>query len=113
MLTAAGIAPAADVHLIVQSSPLAGFRYYDGPELWNELRVGDPLDLVREPGNPHDPHAVRVHWHGRMLGYVPRRENGRLAAQLDRGTPVKARIAKLVDRKGARRRMEFEVYVDL
>ena len=112
-LTAIGGAPAAEVRLVVQSSPLAGFRFYAGEESWNDMRVGDALELVREPGNPHDPHAVRVHWRGRMLGYLPRRENRHVAAQLDRGTPVRARIVKLAGRKNGRRQIKFEVYVDL
>ena len=38
---------AQEVALIVQSSPLAGFRYHAAAEVWEELRVGDRLELVR------------------------------------------------------------------
>src|SRR3989304_4481039 len=79
------------VRLLVQNSPLAGFRYHEAPQLFDELRLGDRLALVREPDNPHDPNAVRVEWRGRKLGYVPRRENAALAWGLDRGTPMRAR----------------------
>lgn len=105
-------APAPSVRMVVQSSPLAGFRYHEAASLWGELRVGDALALVREPGNPHDPRAVRVEWRGRMLGYVPRSENDAVAWGLDRGDALRARISRLDPTRPASRRVEFEVYVD-
>ena len=106
-------ARATDVRIIVQQSPLAGFQYYDGKSLWNTMRTGDALTLVREPRNPHDANAVRVEWRGQSLGYVPRRENGDVARQMDRGAPVKARIVQLKEAHNPWQRIEFEVYVDL
>ncbi len=38
--------------MLVQSSPLAGFQYYQGKALWDEMKVGDALALVREADNP-------------------------------------------------------------
>ena len=75
------------VRLLVQSSPLAGFRYHAAGELWPKLRVGDALDLRREADNPHDANAVAVLWRGRKLGYVPRRANAALAWGMDGGAP--------------------------
>jgi hypothetical protein len=98
--------------MVVQSSPLAGFRYHEAGSLWNDLRPGDALELVREPGNLHDPRAVRVEWRGRMLGYVPRRENDAVAWGLDRGDALRARISRLDPTRPPSRRVEFEVYVD-
>lgn len=100
------------VRLLVQNSPLAGFRYHAAAELWRELRVGDRLELAREPGNPHDANAVVVLWRGRVLGYVPRRENAALAWGLDRGTPLRARISALAEHPNPARRVRFEVYVE-
>jgi hypothetical protein len=100
------------VRLLVQSSPLAGFRYHAAAEVWRELRVGDRLELAREPGNPHDANAVAVLWRGRVLGYVPRRENAALAWGLERGTPLRARISALVEHPNPARRVRFEVYVE-
>ena len=100
------------VRLLVQNSPLAGFRYHQAAEVWRELRVGDRLELAREPQNPHDANAVAVLWRGRKLGYVPRRENAALAWGLDRGTPLRARISALADSPNPARRVRFEVYVE-
>ncbi len=106
-------AQATDVRIIVQESPLAGFQYYEGKGLWEMMRSGDTLTLVREPRNPHDANAVRVEWRGEMLGYLPRRENADVARQMDHGAPVKARIVRLTEARNPWQRIRFEVYVDL
>ena len=100
------------VRLLVQNSPLAGFRYAEAAEVWPHLSAGDALDLVREPDNAHDANAVRVEWRGRKLGYVPRAENGALAWAMDRGEPLRARVSRLAEHRNPRRRIEFEVYVE-
>lgn len=112
-LALAAPAHAADARIIVQQSPLAGFQDDDGKGLWDMMRIGDALALVREPQNAHDANAVRVEWRGQMLGYVPRRENGDVARQMDHGAPVRARIVRLTAARNPWQRVEFEVYVDL
>jgi hypothetical protein len=100
------------IQILVQSSPLAGYRYGEAAAVWPLLRLGDPLELVREAENPSDANAVRVDWHGRKLGYVPRRENAALAWGIDRGTPLRARISRLAEHASRSRRIEFEVYLE-
>jgi hypothetical protein len=102
----------ASVRILVQSSPLAGFRYHAAPRVWDELRVGDALELAREPDNAHDANAVGVFWRGHKLGYVPRRENAALAWGLDRGERLRARVSRLARHPNPARRIEFEVYVE-
>lgn len=103
---------AQSVQFLVQSSPIAGFRYGEAADLWPQLRKGDALDLVREPGNPHDANAVRVEWRGRKLGYVPRRENAAVAWGLDRGAALRARVSRLEEHPNPARRIGFEVYIE-
>jgi hypothetical protein len=100
------------VKLLVQSSPLAGFGHYEAARVWGELRLGDPLELAREPENPHDPRAIRVAWRGHLLGYVPRRANGALAWAMDRGESLTARVSRLVAHPNPAKRLEFEVFVE-
>jgi hypothetical protein len=102
----------ASVRLLVQSSPLAGFRYYAAAEVWDQLRVGDRLELSREAENPHDGNAVAVAWRGRKLGYVPKRDNAALAWGLDRGERLQARISRLAPHPNPARRIEIEVFVE-
>jgi len=104
---------AADAAIIVQRSPLAGFRHYDGAGLWRDMKAGDRLELVREPENPYDAGAIRVEWRGHKLGYVPRHDNAAVARQLDRGTPLEARVAALRENRNRSVRIEFEVIAPL
>ena len=106
-------AQSGEVRMLVQSSLLAGFQYYRGGQLWDEIKVGDPLTLAREPANPHDSNAVRVEWRGHKLGYVPRRENQAVARHMDSGGKVEARVSKLTQHRNPWQRIEFEVFVKL
>jgi hypothetical protein len=103
----------SEIRMLVQSSPLAGFQYYQGEQLWEEIKVGDPLTLAREPENTRDSYAVRVEWRGHKLGYVPRRENQAVAQHMDRGGNVEARVSKLRQHRNPWQRIEFEVFVKL
>jgi hypothetical protein len=106
-------AQAESIRVLVQRSPLAGFQFYAGRELWDEMKAGDALMLVREPDNPHDANAVRVEWRGRRLGYLPRAENRAVAAEMDRGGRLAARIAQLNRHRDPWRRILVEVFVVL
>jgi len=113
VLLAAVPVQAQRVQLLVQSSPLAGFRYAEAAAVWPLLQLGDALELVREAGNPHDPNAVRVEWRGRKLGYVPRRDNAAVARHLDRGTALEARIAALRQNRNRTVRIELDIIAPL
>ena len=112
-ITTAAPAPAAEAVIVVQRSPLAGFRHYDGRDLWRDMKMGDRLQLVREPDNPYDSNAVRVDWRGAILGYVPRRDNAAVARQMDRGAALEARVAGLRENRNRSVRVEFEVVAPL
>jgi len=113
LLAAAALsAHAQSVQLLVQDSPLAGYRYAEAALVWPQLREGDALELVREPDNPHDANAVRVDWRGHKLGYVPRRENAAVAWGLDRGAPLRARVSRLAEHPNPARRVSFEIYIE-
>lgn len=100
-------------HILLQDSPLAGFQYHAGKRLWPQMKVGDPLTLVREPDNAYDARAVRVEWHGQKIGYVPRRENADVARFIDGGQTVTARINRLADVRDPWSRVRFDVLMPL
>jgi hypothetical protein len=108
----AASAQAPSVRLLVQTSPLAGFRYGDAARVLPMLRPGDELALVREPDNAFDANAVRVEWRGYRLGYVPRRENGAIAWAMDRGAALRARLTRVAAHPNPARRIEFEVTME-
>ena len=110
---AAAPAPAAEAFIIVQRSPLAGYRHYDGAAVLRAMRAGDRLELVREPDNPYDARAIRVEWRGVKLGYVPRRDNAAVSRQMDRGAPLVARVVSVRENRNRSARIEFEVVLPL
>ena len=111
---AAAAAPEpASSEIVVQVSLTAGLRYHEAKAVWEQMKVGDALTLVREPANLHDSNAVRVDWNGHQLGYIPRAENTAIARQMDRGNRLQARIANLTKYRNHRRKLEFEVFLPL
>ena len=113
---AASAASAADgptARIVVQQAPLAGFVYYDAPAVWERMKAGDRLTLVREPANVHDANAIRLEWQGHMLGYVPRRENADLARQMDLGARADARVTALGRLANGRHQISYEISVPL
>jgi len=65
---------------------VAGVTFEGRQALLPEIRAGQVLRLVREPANPHDPHAVAiVTENGRQVGYLSARLAGRLAPSMDAG----------------------------
>lgn len=97
--------------IIVQTSPVAGFQYHAGRALFPLMNLGDRLELVREPDNPHDARAVRVEWRGAMIGYAPRADNVDLARLMDKGIPVEGRVTHLQKSRDPWKRVMFEVLV--
>ena len=60
---------------------VVGTQYYDG-----EIRPKDPVGIEREPGNDHDPNAIRVMSpDSEQVGHLPRRMAAWLAPLLDAG----------------------------
>lgn len=64
---------------------IAGFTYWDGLEVFEELKIGTELTLEAEPTNGHDPNAVKILCGKTMLGYIPRGENEEISKFLQLG----------------------------
>lgn len=101
-----------DSRIILQTSPLAGFQYHAGRALFPLMALGDRLDLVREPDNPHDPRAILVIWKGAVIGYLPRADNVDVARLMDRGLPVEGRVLHLQAGRDPWKRVLVEVLAD-
>ena len=85
---------------------LAGRKYHDVDEVWDELHVGTQLLLVRDLDNRFDANAVAVVYRKTfgddesedfMLGYISQDENERIAGFLEMGWSdiFECRISKL------------------
>lgn len=71
----------------------------DGTSRQEELakcEPGDPLKLVREPDNPHDPLAVGVYTlNGVRVGFLRRHRAQWLGSKIDRGYDVRAIVERI------------------
>ena len=80
---------------------LAGRKYHDADEVWDELKVGSTLRMERDKENRIDPYAVMVVFEKDgeeyKLGYIPRGENETIANILEMGWNeiFKCRISKI------------------
>ncbi len=82
---------------------LAGRKYHEADEVWDQLKVGTELQLVRDLDNRYDPNAVAVVFRDVereedfCIGYLPRAENETVASMLEMGwTDVfECRICKI------------------
>ena len=92
--------------------PVAGFQYHAGKKVWAGLKVGDALKLVRDADNPHDTNAIRIEWHGEMLGHVPRAGNSAVAKLMDKGVKVSGRIVHLQPGRSHWQRILFEIVLE-
>lgn len=54
---------------------LAGFAYYDGIDVIDELSVGKDVKLIAEMDNPHDSEAVAIYYNDKKIGYIPSEKN--------------------------------------
>lgn len=88
---------------------IAGFHHHHGPQLIDQLNVGDELRLVREPDNPHDPLAVAIYFHDDRIGYVPQERNRNIAELLDHGAHLTCRIIAVDPEEGAFDAVEVSV----
>ncbi|MDP2028746.1 MAG: HIRAN domain-containing protein [Thiobacillus sp.] len=98
-------------NILLQDSPLAGFQYHAGKQLWPQMQVGDGLTLIREPDNRYDAKAVRIEWQGHKIGYVPRRDNADVARFMDSGQVLQARISRLAEGRDPWSRVRFEILI--
>jgi hypothetical protein len=61
----------------------------------DEVEPGRPLELRRDPDNPHDPNAIAVHLPGgAQVGWVPREVAAELAPRIDAGEPLSAVVLR-------------------
>ena len=61
---------------------LAGFTYWDGLEVIEDLKIGTELALQSEPDCPQDPDAVAIYYGKYKLGYIPRACNAEISKLL-------------------------------
>lgn len=95
---------------------IAGFRFHHGmhPRVLDALAPGDPLILIREPGNPFDPFAFALYTEeGARLGYLPRGTNEPIASMADQGVEIHAVISAVDPSADPWERVRVVVWAEL
>ncbi|MBC8455771.1 hypothetical protein H8D59_00815, partial [bacterium] len=65
--------------IFLKSFHVAGFGYYEGAFLFDEMSIGSKIEMALDTNNVHDEHAIDLKFKGRKIGYVPRDKNHEIA----------------------------------
>jgi len=92
---------------------ISGFQYYQGIEVFNDLKVGTKLDLVLDRNNKYDPEAVAILFGNYLLGYVPRSCNHEIYTILNMGMEdiYEVRICRVQPEAHPERQIDVSVFV--
>ena len=74
---------------------IAGVSFEGRQDVIAGLRAEAPLELRRQPDNPHDCNAIAVYYGKLQLGFFNKRLAARLAPLIDSGARYRARVASL------------------
>jgi hypothetical protein len=76
------------------------------------MKTGDLLELVREPGNEHDPCAIALHFNNKKIGYIPAGQNEVLSRLMDAGViELLAEITHLEPQAATWENVHIAVYI--
>lgn len=64
---------------------IAGFTYWEGCIVLDQLKIGTELKLILEGDNKFDAYAVAIYFGEHKLGYIPRGENREISKFLEMG----------------------------
>ena len=99
--------------ILIQTSSIAGFQFYDGDHLWDQLSTGDMLQLIQEPDNHYDENAVEIYWRNSKLGYLPRVENTAIAQMMNQEQEITAKISNKKESRNPWKRLTIEVWLQV
>ena len=74
---------------------VAGFYFYDGPNLLEKMKPGDILTMNINPDNIEDEYAVELHFKDTMIGHIPRSDNKHIFRLIEQGKDLVCTIRKL------------------
>ena len=97
-----------EIHLF--DTYIAGTTHIENKEVFNSLKVGDELVLIRED-NKFDSKAILIKTKDKQkLGYVPEKDNVIFSRLMDAGKFLKAKI-KDIDKKGSFNQIAISIYL--
>ena len=87
--------------------------YADGCIVFDELKMGTKLELVREEYNSHDHNAVAVYFKDMKLGFIPKHQNELISQFLDMGHSdvFEARVCQLDKEAHPEHQVHVNIYI--
>ena len=64
---------------------VAGFYFYDGPNILEKMKPGDLLSMKTNIDNIEDEYAVELRYEDTMVGHIPRSDNKHIFRLLEQG----------------------------
>ena len=74
---------------------VAGFYFYEGPNLLEKMKPGDTLKMKPNAGNIEDEYAVELHFKDTMIGHIPRSDNRHIFRLLEKGKELVCTIREI------------------
>lgn len=90
---------------------IAGFTYWDGIDVFDQLKIGTEVRLELEDDNPHDHNAVAIYYEDTKIGYIPQYKNSEISnlIRLGHGDIFEAKISSRIPDEHTER--QFRVLV--
>ncbi len=89
---------------------VAGWRYYDGESMIDQLRIGDTVDFTWDPINPKDHKAVLVLTvDGEKLGFIPAFYSGWMFEVIQKQCRYEARIEEIHPKAVPHRKVNISI----
>ena len=82
-------------HYLLNKFSVAGFYFYDGPNLLEKMKPGGILIMKINPDNIEDEYAVELHFKDTMIGHIPRSDNKHIFRLIDQGKDLICTIRKI------------------
>ena len=97
--------------ILLFDSFVAGTTHIKDEKVFEEMKEGDKLVLLREPENRFDENAIRIEDEKkRKMGYIPEKDNIVFARLMDAGKYLIARIDR-IEMKGSFRQISISIYL--
>ena len=81
-------------HHLLNKFYVAGFQYYEGPELIHTISEGDVVEMQADTTNSYDKFAVAIRYNDTMIGHVPRSDNKHISRLLQQDVPLVCKVVE-------------------
>jgi len=75
----------AEQRYLLNKFSVAGFYFYEGPNILDKMKTGHTLLMKQAPENIEDEYAVELHFKDTMIGHIPRSDNRHIFRLLEQG----------------------------